>query len=363
MESRIQQVAQVVAVALLVIGCFIVIRPFFTAVLFAAVICTATWPLFKWLCAKLRGHRTTTALLMTLMLLAVIVVPFALLAATLVDNVTALMDMLRASFEEGPPEPPAWLIGLPLVGQQLNEYWHTLMASREELLELAKRLLEPGRRFVLATAAIIGEGVAQMTLAMFIGFFFYRDGEALVRAIRAALDKVGGALGTGVIATVSNTVIGVTYGLIGTALAQAALAAIGFFIAGVPGAMLLGAVTFILSLVPVGPPLVWGPAAAWLIYQDQLGWGIFLAVYGFFIISGIDNILKPLLISRGSALPFVLVFLGVLGGVIGFGFIGIFIGPTLLAVGYSLARQWTGLTGKVISTADSSAHASGSDKS
>ena len=119
------------------------------------------------------------------------------------------------------------------------------------------------------------------------------------------------------------------------------MAAIGFLIAGVPAALLLGFATFFLSLLPIGPPLIWGGATAWLAYQDQIGWAVFMAVYGFFAISGIDNVVKPLLISRGSSLPFVLVFLGVFGGVIAFGFVGIFIGPTLLAVGFALAQRWT----------------------
>jgi predicted PurR-regulated permease PerM len=105
--------------------------------------------------------------------------------------------------------------------------------------------------------------------------------------------------------------------------------------------VLLGTATFFLSLLPIGPPLIWGGAAAWLAYQDQIGWAVFMVVYGVFAISGIDNVVKPLLISRGSSLPFVLVFLGVFGGVIAFGFVGIFIGPTLLAVGLALAQRWT----------------------
>ena len=141
--------------------------------------------------------------------------------------------------------------------------------------------------------------------------------------------------------TVGGTIQGVVYGLVGTAIAQGLLALIGFLIAGIPGAMLLGFLTFVLSIVPIGPPLLWGGATAWLIYQDQMGWAIFMAAWGFFLISGIDNVIKPLLISRGSNLPFVLVLIGVFGGVVAFGFVGIFIGPTLMAIGYTLAQRWT----------------------
>ncbi len=112
------------------------------------------------------------------------------------------------------------------------------------------------------------------------------------------------------------------------------------WIAGVPGALLWGMLTFFLSVVPVGPPLIWGGAVAWLLYQGSVGWAIFMALWGFFGISGIDNVIKPYLISRGSRLPFILTLLGVLGGALAFGFIGVFLGPLLLALGYRLLQEW-----------------------
>ena len=132
--------------------------------------------------------------------------------------------------------------------------------------------------------------------------------------------------------------IGVVYGILGTALAQGVVAGIGFLIAGVPGAALLGLLTFFLSVVPVGPPMIWIPAAIWLFVQGSTGWAIFLGLWGVFVVSMVDNVLKPMIISHGSHLPFMLVLLGVLGGVAAFGFVGIFLGPTLLAVGYRMVK-------------------------
>ncbi|MGC1819073.1 MAG: AI-2E family transporter, partial [Casimicrobiaceae bacterium] len=136
------------------------------------------------------------------------------------------------------------------------------------------------------------------------------------------------------------TVRGVVLGILGTALVQAVVAAIGFWIAGIDAAPLLGLLTFVLSPVPVGPPLVWIPAALWLIHEGETGWGIFLLAWGMLAVSTIDNVIKPLIISRGADLPFVLVLLGVLGGAIAFGAIGVFLGPVLLAVGYALVVEW-----------------------
>ena len=131
----------------------------------------------------------------------------------------------------------------------------------------------------------------------------------------------------------------VVNGVIGTAAAQALLAYVGFSIAGIPGALILGLLTFAFSFLMV-PPLVWGPATAWLIWQGQYGMAVFLGIWGMFVISGVDNVLKPYLISRGGNLPLVVVLLGVFGGVLAFGFMGLFLGPTLLAVAYSLLGDW-----------------------
>jgi predicted PurR-regulated permease PerM len=184
-----------------------------------------------------------------------------------------------------------------------------------------------------------------MSLAAFVSFFFYRDGVALVRFLNVAMDRVVGTHVENVLGIVRNTIRSVMYGLLGTALAQGIVATIGFAIAGVPAVLLLGVFTSILSLIPVGPPLIWGGAAIWLFYQGSAGWGIFMLVWGFFLISSVDNVVKPMLISYGSKLPFILILFGVMGGVLAFGFVGVFIGPTLLAVGYSLMREWAASDG------------------
>jgi predicted PurR-regulated permease PerM len=256
--------------------------------------------------------------------------------------VPRLAEWVKQAFAEGPPEPPAWLIGLPYVGEQLDAYWQRLAASRDEALALLRRFAQPAQAFLLAVGKVLGEGILQLTLAVFIGFFLYRDGEALMAAIRGIAARLAGGLAQGVIETINNTVVGVMYGIVGTALAQGVVSAIGFWIAGVPSVLLLGAAAFLLSVVPLGAPLVSIGAAVWLFNQDAVGWGVFLVLWGVLLVGNIDNVVKPLLISRGAAMPFVLVLLGVFGGVLAFGFIGVFLGPTLLAVGYSLTRRWIG---------------------
>lgn len=342
LDKRVEHIAQIAAIAVLVLGCLLVLQPFVTALLSAAIVCFSTWPIYKWLEHKLGGRRWLAALAMTLSLIVIVVLPVALLALTVADSVAPAVDKLREFFAAGLPGPPDWLVNIPLIGDYLDSGWRELAASQAVLNETLKKFMQPVREGLIQFGLLLGEGALQMTLAAFIGYFFYRDGEALVAAARVATGRiVGQVLMPELFQTVGGTIRGVVYGLLGTAVAQGVVAAIGFVIAGVPAAALLGAATFFLSVLPIGPPLIWGGAAAWLAYQDQLGWAMFMVVYGVVAISGIDNVVKPLLISRGSSLPFVLVFLGVFGGVIAFGFVGIFIGPTLLAVGLALALRWT----------------------
>ncbi len=349
MERRIgKNLASIGAIAFLVIGCLYVLRPFLAAILFAAAVVISSWPLYLLLLERMNGHRSLAALTLTLTLTLLVIVPIGLVAYNMADDLGRVYDQIKLAVDSGHVEPPRWIERVPMIGDWLYGYVRDLVSSREQMMAMAKELLEPARRYLLGGGIVLGTGVAQMSLAAFVAFFLYRDGHALLRAIRVAMDRIIGESAPRLATTVSLTVRGVMYGLLGTALAQALVAALGFAIAGVPGVLLLGFATFVMSLVPVGPPIIWGGAAIWLVNQGQTGWGVFMLVWGLVLISGVDNVVKPMLISRGSHLPFLLVLLGVLGGVIGFGFVGLFIGPVLLAVGYSLVREWTGLEPAVI---------------
>lgn len=347
MEKRFEYFAQLAVMSILVVGCFLVLRPFLAAMLLAAVLCISTWPLYLRLLRRMKGRQNIAAFIMTLSLALVVILPLALVAYNLADNVTAFYEGVKQAVEAGPLEPPAWVKGVPIVGGSVDEYWHLLANSQEEMLALMKRFLESTKDFLLAGGIMLGQGVVEMSLAAFVCFFFYRNGEALLRFLNVVMDRVVGTHAANVFGIINNTVQGVMYGLLGTALAQGFVATIGFAIAGVPAALLLGVVTCLLSLIPIGPPLIWGSAAIWLFYQGAVGWGIFMLLWGFFLISSVDNVVKPLLISRSSNLPFILVLFGVMGGVLAFGFVGVFIGPTLLAVGFSLLQEWTARNGMV----------------
>jgi predicted PurR-regulated permease PerM len=338
----------IAAVVLLIVGCIYVLLPFLAAILFAAAVVISSWPMYLALLKRMGGRRTWAALVMTLTLTLLVIIPLVLVAYNLADNVGQAYEKVTAALQQGQFTPPAWVRQLPLVGQSLDDYLRQLVASRANMLDFARRMAEPARHYLLTGGLALGTGVVQMGLAAFVSFFLYRDGDALRRVILVAMDKIIGANAGSVAEIVSQTVRGVMYGLLGTALAQAMVAGIGFAIAGVPAVMLLSVLVFVASVAPIGPPVVWGGAALWLFTRGEVGWGIFMLVWGALLISSVDNVVRPMLISRGSSLPFLLTLLGVLGGVIAFGFVGMFIGPTLLAVGYSLISNWTGTPDTVI---------------
>jgi predicted PurR-regulated permease PerM len=338
--SRIDQALTLSVLAMLIAGCYFVLQPFLTALVWAAILCTTTWPLYLRLHARLHGRNWLAALAMVLMLALLMLAPFIVVGATIADNADRVATWGRQILAIGPPEPPAWVAQLPLVGPTAAAYWSSMVHDTAQLLGVLRDYVEPVRKFAVASGASVLGAVLQLTLSIFIVWFMFRDGHAMVERLRAAAQRIAGDRGTELASVAATTVRGVVLGILGTALVQGVVAAIGFWIAGIQAAPLLGLLTFVFSPVPIGPPLVWVPVGIWLIYNDQTGWGIFILLWGAFAVSTIDNVIKPLIISRGSDLPFVLVLLGVLGGAIAFGFIGVFLGPVLLAVGYALLMEW-----------------------
>ena len=233
---------------------------------------------------------------------------------------------------------------MPGVGQRATDYWQSLAQDTAKLWTEAQRFIEPVSAWLLKVGLALGRGLMELALSIFIAFFLFRDGVAAGERLTNMVGHIGGEHGKHLLTVAGKTVRGVVYGILGTALVQAVAAGIGFFIAGVPGATLLALLTFFFSVVPVlGTALAWGPAAFWLFHQGSTGWGIFMLVWGVGV-ANIDNFVKPWLISQGSDMPFILIFFGVLGGALTFGFIGVFLGPTLLAVGYRLVEEWSSAT-------------------
>ncbi|WP_434131734.1 AI-2E family transporter [Methylocaldum sp. GT1BB] len=340
-ENRVDQWAGFAVVLVLILGCFVVLRPFLSAILWSVILAFSTWPVYQRIESAVAGRKGLASGLMVLIVAAVLIVPLALLGTSLAEDVTALVEMARQLLSEGPPTPPAWVAKLPVVGSRLHDHWQEMAGSGARLTEALLKYLMPLRDWALRSAANLGESLLYLSLSVFIAFFLYRDGAALSTRLAPLFTRVGGQRAPALLHVAGDTIKGVVYGVIGTALIQGILVGIGLWIAGIPRVLLLGVLACVLSLIPVGPALIWLPAAIWLFGKGSTGWAVFLVLWGLLVVGLVDNFLKPYFIGKGSHLPFILVFLGTLGGVMAFGFLGIFLGPTLLAIAYASFQEWS----------------------
>ncbi|WP_409277810.1 AI-2E family transporter [Pseudomonas defluvii] len=339
MLSNDRLLVQILLLGLLGAGLW-VMAPFFSALLWGAILAYASWPLMRLLTRLLGDREALAAALLTSLWILLVALPLVWLGFNLVDHVRDATAFIRDVQVDGLPEAPSWLGSIPLIGGRLVGIWIAVDQQGVAMLANLKPYLGQVGNWLLARSAQIGSGMLEIALSLVFVFFFYRDGPRLAAFVLSLLGRLIGERAGYYLDLVAGTVQRVVNGVIGTAAAQALLALIGFLIAGIPGALVLGIVTFMLSLIPMGPPLAWIPATAWLVWKGEYGMAVFLGMWGTFIISGVDNVLKPYLISRGGDLPLVIVLLGVFGGLLAFGFIGLFIGPTLLAVAYSLLLDW-----------------------
>jgi predicted PurR-regulated permease PerM len=329
------------ALLLLVLGCVLVLGPFATALAWAGILVMTGWAPFARLERAFGGGRLLPATIVTVSIALLLLVPVIAVAIGLSVNLAQLGAAVKSLLAQGLPAAPGWLREVPLMGAWLDAYWAQYVHDGHRLAQEFRRWGPALQDLALSAGRVVTDGVVDVALSVFVAFFLFQRGDAIAARIRIALEHVSGDRAATLIDLIHRTVTGVVYGVLGTALAQGVLATIGFAVAGVPGAVLLGTATFFLSVVPIGPPMVWGGAAIWLFSVGRPGWAVFLALWGFLVVSTVDNLIKPLIISRGARLPFLVVFLGVVGGVLAFGVIGAFLGPALLAVGYRLATEWT----------------------
>jgi predicted PurR-regulated permease PerM len=349
-ENRIERTIGLVLLAVLAIGCVLVLRPFFTAVCFALILVVATWPAFERLRQSLGGRRTLAALFMVALATLVFVVPPALVASTMDQHVAGTIRVVRDLWQHGLPPPPAWVAEIDVVGPQIYARWQTLAGGGPEAVERIQAFFAWARHELIAAGLSLGNAVVQLILAMLTAIFLYRDGEAVRRSLVVAGRRIAGDQAPRLLRVAYATINGVVYGVLGTALAQALLILIGLWVTGIPAALLLGLLLFVLALIPFGPVLIWAPAAVWLYLDGEIGRAVFVVIWSLAAGFVTDNLLRPWLISRGSDLPLILILFGVVGGAVAFGVLGLFLGPTLLAVGYELIREWNAVDRKQVET-------------
>lgn len=336
---RVKLAVGVGAAGLLLIGAYVVLRPFLVPIAWAAVLAYATWPAYRRVLRALGGRDVIAAFLMTLVVFLAVALPITFVLLALADDVAAVFRLVRG-WAQDPPALPAWIADLPVVGSTLVGWYDPFRADPGALRELVVQRGAWLSQGLLAVAGDIGRNLGRLGLTLVTIFFLYRHGETVLDQTHRVLDRLAGSEMQRRLAIVGATVRAVGYGVLLTAAIQGLLAGVGFWVAGLPRSALLGSLTALVALTPIGPPTIWLPAGLWLLATSGVWTGIAVLLWGGLVVSSVDNVLRPYLIGGPTQIPFLLLFFGVLGGLATFGLLGLFAGPAILAVGLALWREW-----------------------
>ena len=317
-----------------------VLRPFLAATVWATMIVVATWPLLKMLEARFGNRRAPAVAVMTLGMLLLLVLPLWLAIDTISDHSDQLTAAGHHIAENGLPKPPSWVATLPLVGERIAALWTQLAASGGAgiFAKITPYAADTGK-WVLSQVGGLGGMLIQFLLVVIVAAILYASGESAARMVRRFGRRLASERGENSVILAGQAIRGVALGVGVTAIVQTVLGGIGLAVAGVPFASLLSALMLMLCIAQIGPGLVLFSAVGWMYWTGDSGWATALLVWSIFVAT-LDNILRPMLIKKGADLPLLLIFAGVIGGMLGFGLIGIFIGPVVLAVTYTLLLAW-----------------------
>jgi len=319
---------------------YMMLHWFIVPVVWALILAYVTWPMYVRVRHALHGNATASAILMTLLLTAAFVLPLLGLVALLQVEFTLAYQAVSSWLKAGPHALPDAILRIPWVGERLQQILDGMTIDpgrlRAEVLHLAQNWLGELANLVGG----VGRNAAKMAFAVLTVGFVYRDGENLLNQVRRVMQRFVGARAHGYLAAIGSTTKAVLYGLVLTALAQGTLAGLGYWAAGIHAPALLGAFTALIALIPFGTPFVWGTLSIWLLATGKTAEGIGLLLWGMLVVSWVDNLIRPLVISTASQIPFLLVMFGVLGGLAAFGLVGMFVGPVIIAVLMAVWREW-----------------------
>jgi predicted PurR-regulated permease PerM len=330
----------VLLICLLLLGSFWTLLPFLGALVWATTIVVATWPAMKQVERMTGGRRGVAVAIMTLLILAALIVPLTFAISTLVDAAWRSPAVMQDFMVRGIGEPPAWVATIPLVGRQATERWQQIAAGGPDaLVEVARPYAREAASWAIAATGGVGTLFIQFLLIVVLIVILYSQGEVAAAGALAFGRRIGDERGEKTIRLAGQAVRSVALGVVVTALVQSLLAGAGLWVTGVPHAGLLTAFMFVLCIAQIGPVLVMLPAIAWLYWSGSSGWGTVLVIWALPVFT-LDNVLRPLLIRRGVQLPMLLIIAGVIGGLLSFGVLGLFVGPVILASTYTLAKEW-----------------------
>jgi predicted PurR-regulated permease PerM len=331
-------ISAVLLAGLVLLG-FRVVAPFIVPVVWASILAYVSWPAYVWLVKKLGGRALLAAVIMTIAVSAAVIVPIAWLAVVLrIDLVRAYHEM-QDVLAGGVQVPPA-ILKLPWIGDQVRDLTDRIAQDPHALgLELRK-LTDRSFDQIAYVIGDISRNAVKLAFAVLTLFFLYRGGESFAGQVSRVLGQVLGPRVDNYLTAIGQTVKAVVYGLGLSALVQGVLAGLGYWIAGLGAPIFLAALTIIFGIIPFAVPILWGGIGLWLVVTGHTVAGVGLCVWGALVIGCTDHFVRPLLISRGASIPFLIVLFGVLGGLATFGLVGLFIGPVILAILLAIWREW-----------------------
>ncbi|PIE48103.1 MAG: AI-2E family transporter [Gammaproteobacteria bacterium] len=336
----IQRLLAISLLIVLFILCFSVVKFFIVPALWAAIIAYVTFPLYNFFYTKVKLSRTLSAFIMTFFVSLMIGIPMLVGIFILQQEAIDLYGMVLHRIQAGYVDLPSLIKEIPVIGQQIKDALWEINKDPEGTMETIKTLVQEHLYYGKVAVDAVLRNFAKMGMVIMTLFFFYRDGISLVKQVRQALRNIIGNRIDAYIDSVGATTQAVVYGIGLTALVQALLAGVGYVFANAPNPLLLVLITFVLALIPFGTPFAWGGVSLWLMSQGHTTEGIGLALWGVFAISWVDNLIRPMVISGATSIPFIIIFIGVLGGLTAFGFVGLFIGPVVLAIALAVWREW-----------------------
>jgi predicted PurR-regulated permease PerM len=324
----------------LTLASFWVLRPFLLAGIWATMIVVATWPALRALQARLWGSRSLAVIVMVLVFFLIVAVPLATAVVAIVDRTDDIIAWARSLTTISVGHPPEWLQRIPLVGPKITERWRaTASASSEDLFTQASPYLKEVARWLLGQAGTFGALLVHVLLAMIIAAILYAKGELAAAGVLAFARRLGGEPGVRVALLSAQAIRAVALGIVVTALIQSIIGGIGLVITGVPYPLLLTSVMFMFGVAQIGAVPVLVGAVVWVYWSSGTFWGTVMLVWTIFA-GSLDNVLRPILIRRGADVPFLLILAGVIGGLLAFGLVGLFVGPVVLSVTYTLLEAW-----------------------
>lgn len=319
---------------------FNVLKYFIVPVLWAAIIAYMTWPWYQWIYRKCGSHATLSATLMISLIILLIGIPLTFGIFMLQHEGRSLYYELQKQVFSGHLNVPDFIRQLPFIGKEITRTLHDINTDPNSIVQTVSIWIQSHLNYGRFVLNEIGKNIIKLCFTVMSLFFFYRDGQTILNQVSKALEMVIGPRIHHYLDTISETTRAVVYGVGLTAVAQAVLAGLSYLVAGVPNPMVLTIVTFLLALIPFGTPLAYGSVALWLFSQGQTVEAIGVMAWGVCIVSTSDNVIRPLVISGATQIPFLLIMFGVLGGIASFGLVGLFIGPVILAVLLAIWREW-----------------------